>query len=506
VTVEVPVWDGRIAAQVWRVDVGRVPLYLLDAAVPANPRLAQLVTARLYDGNHAIRLAQYALLGYGGARMLAALGIEPEVVHLNEGHAALATLALAHAHRGPGESMRDAIDRTRGRVVFTTHTPVAAGNETYAPDEMRDVFDGLCTELGISGDDLLGFGRVHADDVSERSGMTPLAIRAARSTNAVSERHGTVAAQMWAPMGATVTWVTNGVHAPTWISEPMHALLDTAFGRGWEAHADDAHMWARVDDIPDTDLWAVRNALRARLVRTVRERSITDRLLRGEDLDYVLAAAEAMDDARLTVGFARRLATYKRLHLLSLEPDRALGVLPHLQFLFAGKAHPSDDGAKRVAQQLFELKGSPEVGARVAFIEDYDLSIAPVLTAGCDVWLNLPRPPLEASGTSGMKAALNGALNLSVLDGWWAEAYDGANGWAIDGSPDDDTDAQDRRDAAALFDLLERDVVPQFETRDGDGIPRAWVTRVKASLRTIGPRFNATRMLREYERDVYRLT
>jgi starch phosphorylase len=337
--------------------------------------------------------------------------------------------------------------------------------------------------------------------------MTPLALRASRSTNAVSVRHSTVATAMWAPMRAQITAVTNGVHVPTWMAPPMRKLLDTYLGDGWSTRADDPQTWVAVDKIPDEELWTVRRALRAALVETVRRKSVTDRLARGEAIDYVVAAASAFDPDRLTVGFARRLATYKRLHLLSLEPERALAVLNGgLQFVLAGKAHPSDEEAKRVAQQLFQLKGEPVVGSHVVFLEDYDLTSAHALVAGCDVWLNLPRPPLEASGTSGMKAALNGGLNLSVLDGWWAEAYDGSNGWAIDGSVEADDAAKDERDARALFDLVEREVRPLFEARDDAGIPRDWLERVKASMRTVGPRFSASRMLADYERDVYRFT
>jgi starch phosphorylase len=503
VEVTVPIWDEHVVAHVWRVDVGRVPLYLLDSASPENSPIGRWITARLYDGNHGIRLAQYALLGVGGARMLCELGIEPAVVHLNEGHAALATLEFARRERQGNEPIDDALMRVRERVVFTTHTPVAAGNETYEVPQILDVFSGICGEVDVETSHLLDFGRVRTDDSDERAGMTPLAIRASRSTNAVSARHGEVATEMWRSLDVPITHVTNGVHVPTWMATPMRELLDEALGAGWRDRAGDEATWAPVDSIPDADLWAVRNQMRASLVDFVRERTVHERLQRGEPIEYALAA-NTFDPDRLTVGFARRLATYKRLHLLLLEPERALALGNELQLLVAGKAHPSDETAKRLAQQLFELKDAEAIRGRVAFLEDYDLSIAAPLVAGCDVWLNLPRAPLEASGTSGMKSALNGGLNLSVLDGWWAEGYDGENGWGIDGSIDDAGEQErDHRDAQALYDLLEHEVLPLFRDRDDDGIPRGWVRRVKASLRTNGPRFSASRMLRDYERRIY---
>jgi starch phosphorylase len=504
-TIRVPIWEEEVIAQVWRVDVGRVPLFLLDTGIPENSPLAQWITMRLYDGNHDIRLAQYALLGVGGARMLEALRIEPAVVHLNEGHAALSALELARSERRGREPIADTLTRSRRRVVFTTHTPVAAGNETYEPPQMLDVLAGICRELQIGSDDLLNFGRLDTDNSNERAGMTPLAMRASRSTNAVSERHGEVASAMWASLGIPITHVTNGVHVPTWMAAPMRALLDEALGPDWITRADDDDTWAAVDAIPDADLWAVRNHMRASLVQFVRERSVRDRLQRGESVDYALAAAEMFDPDRLTVGFARRLATYKRLHLLMADADRALSIGEQLQLLVAGKAHPSDEIAKQLPQRVFALKHAGTIAGRVVFLEDYDLAVAAPLVAGCDVWLNLPRPPMEASGTSGMKAALNGGLNLSVLDGWWAEGHDGRNGWAIDGGvgTTEDDDTRDHRDAGALYDLLEREVVPLFGDRDEDGIPHGWIKRVKASLRTVGPRFSATRMLHDYERRIY---
>jgi glycogen phosphorylase len=517
-TISVPMWDGELMAQVWRVQVGRVPLFLLDAEIGENSPIERWVTARLYEGNRTIRLAQYALLGVGAVRALEAMAITPALYHLNEGHAALATLAVAAEHARGFESQsprcHEALEQAKSSFVFTTHTPVPAGNETYGRDEVVGVLGRLFYQLNLDQHEVLELGRTHPAAADENMGLTPLAIRGSRSTNAVSQRHGAVARAMWHemfPLGTTdevpITHVTNAVHLPTWMAPQMRALLTQYFGDGWERHASDPVVWKQIDDIPDDDLWRVRCSQRDDLVHLVRRKVVVDRLARGEDTDFVQAGRDAFDPTYLTLGFARRLATYKRLNLLVYNAERALSLLDHdrpIQLVFAGKAHPLDDAAKAFAQRMFDLKRVPEVGNKVVFLEDYDLSVASTVVAGCDVWLNLPRPPLEASGTSGMKAALNGCLNLSVLDGWWMEAYDGTNGWAIDGSVDPDEGAKDDRDAWALYDLLDQQVKPMFYERDARGVPTEWLERVRTSLRTLGPKYAATRMLDDYVNNVYR--
>ena len=513
-TVTVPVDSEDVVAQVWRVDVGRVPLYLLDTDRPDNSQVGRWVTSRLYESNRAIRLAQYAVLGIGGVRALQAMGIEPAVYHLNEGHPALGVYELLGQVRArqPGLSDDEAWQRVREQVVFTTHTPVAAGNETYARDEVL----GMLGRLADASGDREGFlarGRISPAHPGQPSGMTPLALRSSRQANAVSQRHGDVARGMWQPLfpgrareGVPITHVTNGVHVPTWLHGPMRELLDRHFGPGWMARADRPETWAPLAEVTDAELWAARCAARADLVGMITRHAIGHRLRRGEPLDYASAARDGFDPARLTIGFARRLATYKRLHLVGLMPERAIALVGGerpVQFVFAGKAHPDDHEAKEVVRRLFTLKRAPGVAGRAAFLEDYDMPLAGRLVAGCDVWVNLPRPPLEASGTSGMKSVLGGGLQLSVLDGWWAEAYDGHNGWAIDGSEDSDHAAQDWRDANTLFDLLEQQVVPMFHERGTDGVPRRWVQMMRRSLMTHGPRFSATRMLREYAQRIY---
>jgi starch phosphorylase len=512
--LSVHVFGAETWFQVWRVQVGRVPLYLIDSEIPENEVTRRWTTARLYEGNRAIRLAQYALLGLGGIRTLEALGIEPAVFHLNEGHPALAGLELAARAVADGSSLDDALDAVRERFVFTTHTPVPAGNETYGVDELLAAYDDLPGRLGISPEELVGLCRARPDDESESPGMTPLAIRLSRTRNGVSRLHGEVARRMWQPMfpveaaeDVPITHVTNGAHMPTFVSPAFAELFDRHLGDGWWTRSADPATWEPVREIPNAELWAARNAARGALIDWTREKSQNDRLLRNEQIDYVNAAARALDPDVLTLGFARRLATYKRLDLLTYDEERALAILmgeQPVQLLLAGKAHPQDEGGKGVLQNLFNLRAqSLQVSERVVFLEDYDLSVAPHLVSGCDVWVNLPRRPLEASGTSGMKASFNGVLQLSVLDGWWAEAFDGENGWGIPGEEDPDPAVMDARDADDFYGLLEREVIPQFYERGDDGVPHRWCERVKASLLTNAPRFSAARMIDEYAERIY---
>ncbi len=518
VRVTVPVWDGELAAHVWRVNVGRTPLYLLDAELEENSPLERWVTARLYEGSHEIRLAQYALLGIGGVRALDAMGINPSLFHLNEGHAALASLEIASQTSkeltGDPLGLKKLLEVGRDRFVFTTHTPVPAGNETYDPDVFFSVLGRSIDQMGISRDELSSESRIDPTSTTESLGFSPLAIRCARSTNAVSKRHGEVARGMWNPLfpdakldEVPITHVTNAVHLPTWMDPTMRGLLTKFFGTDWERHADDPGLWSHVDEIPDVDLWRARCDMRLQLVEMIRSRIVVDRLGRGEDVALAESAFSAFDPTHLTIGFARRLATYKRLDLLFHDVDRLRKIIDHeegAQIILAGKAHPLDYEAKNVAKNMFVVKRGLDIPNRVVFLEDYDLRMAPQLVAGCDLWLNLPRPPLEASGTSGMKSALNGGLNLSVLDGWWCEGHNGQNGWAIDGSVVDDAREQDERDAKALYDLLENEVKPLFFSRDANGIPVGWLARVRASLRTLGPQFSGARMVNDYVDQIYR--
>jgi glycogen phosphorylase len=503
--IEVPIGERTIVAQVWRVNVGRVPLLLLDADRPENDLTDRWITSRLYVGDPGVRLGQYALLGIGGVRALHALGIEPGVVHLNEGHAAMACLELARS--ADFESVRE-------RTVFTTHTPVPAGNDTYPAAQMADALAGIAAEMGVDADSLVRRGRTHPDESAEPFGVTQFALRSSRMANGVSARHGEVAREMWQELwpdraveDVPITHVTNGAHIPTWIGSPMRELLDRHLGDGWTDRAVDPATWEPLDRIPAAELWQARAAQRAELIDVVRERSVMDRLGRGDTLGYVRAAVDALDPNMLTIGFARRVATYKRLDLLLRDVDRALALLSDdqrpVQLILAGKAHPKDDDGKRLVQRLFEMKEHFPVGRRVVYLDDYDLALGAAMVRGCDIWVNVPRPPLEASGTSGIKSAMNGGLQLSVLDGWWPEAYDGTNGWAISGEVDHDHGAQDWRHADELYRLLTDAAVPTFYARDSDRLPQQWLDMVRASLRTIGPKFGAGRMVRDYAEQIY---
>jgi glycogen phosphorylase len=515
VTVSLPIGDNDVVARIWRVDVGRIPLFLLDTDCADNGPMDRWITGRLYDGDPQTRLAQYSLLGVGGVRALRALGYEPGVIHLNEGHAALAPLELARGYReDDGLSQSDALERARSRTVFTTHTPVPAGNDSYPASEIEEAVSRLAGELGFSTAELLELGHDVGADAQAPFGVTQAALRMSRGANAVSRRHGEVAREMWQSLWPDrslqeipIGHVTNGVHVPSWIGRPMRELLDRHLPEGWIDRATEPEVWAAVDQIPADELWQTRRRQRADLIAFVRTRSVADRLVRGDLRGYVDAAARAFDPDVLTIGFARRVATYKRLEILTRDPDWTLRLLDGdrpVQVVLAGKAHPRDEEAKRTLQAVFGLKAARVVGERVVFLDDYDLASGQALVRGCDVWLNLPRPPLEASGTSGMKNVFNGGLQLSVLDGWWAEAYDGSNGWAISGDVDHDHHAQDERDAAAFHHLLDDQVLPAFYDREESGLPPRWIELMRASLRTLGPVFCASRMLAEYVAGPYR--
>ena len=512
-TIGVPIRGREVRAQIWRVAVGRVPLFLLDADRPENGLLERWITSQLYVGDPVTRLSQYALLGVGGVRALAAMGIEPGLVHLNEGHAAFAVLELAREEVARGVSIEEALAAARERTVFTTHTPVGAGNETYSGEDVIATVGGVIAELGADPEVIVRLGRQHPPDGAESFGVTQFSLRMSRSANAVSRRHEGVAREMWwglwpgrAVEAVPITHVTNGVHLATWVGPAMHRLLDRHLGEDWWRRASDVAIWEGLDGVSDVELWAARCEQRADLVAFVKERSGLDRLAERQPRPMIEAASRVFDPDVLTVGFARRNATYKRLGLLVQDPGRAIGLLSGpepIQLVLAGKAHPSDEEAKRVVQDLYRMKDVQHAAERVVYLHEYDLALAKLLVRGCDLWLNLPRPPLEASGTSGMKAVINGGLNLSVLDGWWAEAYDGTNGWALPGDVQPDSATQDARDAGSLYRLLEQEVVPAFYDRDADGLPRAWLARVRASLRTLAPAFGAGRMLQDYVERIY---
>jgi len=512
------VMRGRtVAARVWRADVGRVQLYLLDTNVPENNEVDRLVTGHLYGGDRETRLVQEMMLGIGGVRLLQRLGIESSVFHLNEGHSAFLTLELARELiESDGVTFSGAMDRVRDRCVFTTHTPVAAGHDEFDAALVEKGFgDWPQTALGLSREDFIGLGRVDGD-AQGSFGLTPLALRMCRSTNGVSRKHGEVSRELWHEMWpdgplneVPITSVTNGVHPATWVAPLLRRVYEECVGDDWIERARDAGAWAYgVEKISDQELWQAHLLLKQRLVAFVRDISFDARLARGESEAHIEAARTMFDPEVLTIGFARRVAGYKRWDLILSDRELLAKLINDperpVQFVFAGKAHPQDQGAKRVLQELIDWQRDPAVRQRVAFIEDYDQEIARQMVQGVDVWMNVPRRPQEASGTSGQKVAINGGLNFSVLDGWWLEGYDGDNGFAIGDLSEVDNDQMDRQDAESMYRVLSEEIIPRFYDRDAEGLPRQWLAMMKRSIGTLAPRFSSDRMVAEYAERVYR--
>jgi len=515
--IELLVRGRPVRVRAWRVDVGRVPLYLLDTNVEGNHEIDRLITGHLYGGDRETRCVQEMVLGIGGARLLGRLGVEPHVFHLNEGHSAFLTLELARELTERGAGFEEAAAAVRRRCVFTTHTPVAAGHDEFVPELIEKCFDPSFREsLGLDSGQFMDLGRVRAGDPEELFGLTPLALRMCRSSNGVSLKHGEVSRELWNKMWperrveeVPISHVTNGVHAPTWVSPLLASVFERHAGPGWPEVQQDRAAWSRVvRGIADEELWEVKRLLKRRLVAFVRDRVSQARAGQGEPREYAEAARTMFDPEALTVGFARRVAAYKRWGLLLADPERLRRIILDaerpVQFVFAGKAHPQDQGAKVILQQIALWKLDPEVMRRAVFIQDYDQEIARHMVQAVDVWLNVPRRPLEASGTSGEKVAMNGGLNLSVLDGWWMEGYDGENGWAVGGTEVSDSTAEtDEEDAESLYRALEEEVVPTFYDRDAGGLPRRWIARMRRALETLGPAFNSDRMVRDYAAQIY---
>ena len=515
--IEVSIRERNVLAQVWRADVGRVPLYLLDTNIPENVETDRWVTGHLYGGDRETRIVQEMLLGIGGVRLLRKLGISPHVFHLNEGHSAFLTLELAREIiQREKQPLSAVIGTVKQQCVFTTHTPVAAGNDEFEGSLVTRAFGaGYLNELGLSEDEFLALGRIDPENKTERYGLTPLAIRMCRSTNGVSRKHGEVSRALWQKLWPEkkleeipISHVTNGVHAPTWISPLLRYQLEQHVGDDWEAKLRNADVWTEaVARVPDEELWKAHMRLKERLVAFIRQRSTQSRLAAGERADYIEAASTMFDPAALTIGFARRVAGYKRWNLILTDRERLLRLINDeerpVQFVFAGKAHPQDEGSKLVLQQLAQWKYDPAVRQRVVFLEDYDQEIARQLVQSVDVWLNVPRRPLEASGTSGEKVAINGGLNFSVLDGWWLEGYDGTNGFAIGNGNEASVPEMDAADAESLYRTLEQDVVPLFYNRDDDGLPRNWIAMMKRAIQTLAPKYNSDRMVEDYARKIY---
>jgi glycogen phosphorylase len=515
VTAQVETRSGPLRAKVWRLKVGRCDLLLLDTNVEGNAPEDRELSSRLYGGDGRVRIRQELLLGVGGFRALRAMGITPGVLHLNEGHSGFAVLeAIRNRMQEEGLSYEAAVPRVSREVVFTTHTPVQAGHDRFNADLIEEHLGPLRDALGLSRERLMELGREVPGNKDEFC-MTVLGLKLARRTNAVSALHGEVSRAMWTGLypgkredAVPIGHITNGVHVPSWLAPQMFRLYDRHLGTGWHEHSGEARIWESIENIDDGELWETHLSLKLRLLEFVRRRAAEQAECRGESNLTQQRLRRVLSPDALTIGFARRFATYKRANLILADIEKLASMVNDpkrpVQFVFAGKAHPHDEPGKRVLQQVAELMRDRQFADRFVFVEDYDINVGRHFVQGVDVWLNSPRRPLEASGTSGQKVVLNGGLNLSVLDGWWAEAYDGLNGFAIGtGRTHSNMNVHDTRDGEDLYRVLREEVIPLYYQRDKDGLPRGWIKRMKRTIRTLGWRFNADRMVMDYTLKCY---
>ena len=516
VVVQIDTRTGSIHAKVWRVKVGRCDLFLLDSDIEANTADDRGLTSRLYGGNARTRIRQELLLGVGGFRALKAMGITPGVLHLNEGHSGFAVLeAIRSRMQDEGISFEVAVPRVSREVVFTTHTPVPAGHDRFDADLIEEHLGPLREDLGISADSLMGLGREKPSNQQETFCMTVVGLRLSRRANAVSALHGEVSRAMWTGLcpgkpedEVPIGHITNGVHVPSWLAPQMFRLYDRHLGTGWHQHSSEAKIWEGIENVDDGELWETHLSLKSQLLEFVRRRAVEQAERRFESREVLLRLGKVLSPDALTIGFARRFATYKRANLILADIESLASMVNDpkrpVQFVFAGKAHPNDEPGKKVLQQIAELMRNGLFTDKFVFVEDYDINVGRYFVQGVDVWLNNPRRPLEASGTSGQKVVLNGGLNLSVLDGWWAEAYDGMNGFAIGtGRTHSNMSVHDKRDGEDLLRTLREEVIPLYYQRDRDGVPRGWIKRMKRTIRTLGWRFNADRMVMDYALQCY---
>ena len=516
VTVHIETRGASISAKVWRVKVGRIDLLLLDSNVEGNSPEDRELTSRLYGGDGRVRIRQELLLGVGGFRALKAMGITPGVLHLNEGHSGFAVVeAVRNRMEEEGIGFEEAVRHVSREVVFTTHTPVPAGHDRFPYGLIEEHLGPLRDSMGISPERFMAMGRVDVNNPHEDFCMTVLGLKLSRRANAVSALHGEVTRAMWTGLypgrsedAVPIGHITNGVHVPSWLAPQMFRLYDRHLGAGWHEHSAEARIWEGIENVDDGELWETHLSLKSQLLEFVRSRTVEQARRRDESPEQLRRLSKILSPDALTIGFARRFATYKRANLILADLERLATMVNNpkrpVQFVFAGKAHPHDEPGKRVLQQVAEMMRDSKFGDRFAFVEDYDINVGRHLVQGVDVWLNNPRRPLEASGTSGQKVVLNGGLNLSVLDGWWAEAFDGLNGFAIGkGRTHTNMDVHDSRDGEDLYRTLLNEVIPLYYDRDRDGLPRGWIKRMKRTIRTLGWRFCADRMVMDYTLKCY---
>ncbi len=514
-TIAVTLAGRKVSARILEVRVGRISLYLLDTDIDDNNPADRSLTARLYSSDPEVRISQEILLGIGGVRALRHLGIDPTIWHMNEGHSAFLVLQRLREYMGEGLDFAAAKEKVRASNVFTTHTPVPAGNDEFPLWLIDKYLPHVWEELNLSRDEFIDLAR-NQQNWGETFSMPVLALRFSAKSNGVSELHGQVSRAMWNKLwperkvvDVPITHITNGVHAPTWMARRLRMLFDRYLGQGWMETIDDPEMWAQIENVPDSELWAVKRHLKNKLVNYAMERARRQWVTGSAHPVQVVAGGVLLEPYSLTIGFARRFATYKRANLIMRDVDRLIRLVTNeqmpVQIIFAGKAHPADEPGKLVIQQVYRAVKDARSGGRLVFLEDYDMNMARLLVQGVDVWMNTPRRPNEASGTSGMKAAMNGALNFSVLDGWWREGFNGNNGWSIGEEREYvDQNAQDDADARSLYDTLENEIVPlYYESRSADNLPHGWLEKVKESIRTMAPQFSTRRMLTEYLGQAY---
>ena len=514
ISVELP---GRtVFAKIWKVQVGRIPLYLLDTDIPQNTPEDRRFSAQLYGGDQDMRITQEILLGIGGVRALRLLGYAPSVWHMNEGHSAFLNLERSRELvQTKGLTFFEALEATAANSIFTTHTPVPAGNDAFTFDMMERYFHRFWGALGLNREEFMALGRHDQPSGLPLFSLTVLALRLSRQANGVSKLHGEVSRGIWHDLWpglpkreVPITSITNGIHTETWLAPELAALFNAYLGPQWHERVEQAETWQKLETVPNAELWNVHRQLKHQMVDFIRERVKAQRLRHGEPYIQVAETDDLLDPEALTLGFARRFATYKRATLIFRDAARLQRALHAegrpVQIVFAGKAHPADEPGKRFIQQIHQLAKQEGFDGKVVMIEDYDMNVARHLVAGVDVWLNNPRRPLEASGTSGQKAALNGILNFSILDGWWVEGYNGVNGWSIGEEREYKSyDEQDTADALSFYTTLEQEVVPLYYDRDADGVPHGWVARMKNAMETLAPAFSMQRMVQDYSRDLY---